>query len=340
MKAAIFSEFGASDVLRIADAPRPEPGPGEVLIRVGAASLNHLDVWVRRGLPIETTMPHIGGSDIAGTVEALGDDVTGVSTGTRVVVDPSVSCGTCEWCLQGEEPLCVRYRILGEHMQGGFAEYVAVPARNLFAIPHSHPFESAAAAPLAFLTAWRALMGRARLRAGETVLITGASGGVSTAAIQIARYIGARVFAVTSTPYVERVKALGADVVYDRADGDFSTRLWKDTGRRGVDIVLDSVGSALWQQNVRSLARRGRMVVYGGTTGPKVEIDVRQMFWKQTCIMGTTMSSRTEFETAMRLVFGGELQPVVDSVLPLEEIRSAHDRIEAGDVFGKIVLVP
>ncbi|HEX6693730.1 MAG TPA: alcohol dehydrogenase catalytic domain-containing protein [Longimicrobiales bacterium] len=318
----------------------PSPGAGEVLVRVGAAALNHLDVWVRRGLPIETTMPHIGGSDIAGTVEELGDGVTGVAAGTRVVVDPSVSCGECEWCMQGEEPLCVKYRILGEHMQGGFAEYVVVPARNLFAIPHDHPFESAAAAPLPFLTAWRALMGRAKLRAGESVLVTGASGGVATAAIQIAKYVGAEVFAVTSTPYVERVKALGAGTVYDRAEGDFALKLWHATDKRGVDVIIDSVGSATWKQNVRSLARRGRLVVYGGTTGPKVEIDVRQLFWKQTSILGSTMASRTEFETAMRLVFGGELKTVVDSVLPLEQIRDAHDRIEAGDVFGKIVLVP
>jgi NADPH:quinone reductase-like Zn-dependent oxidoreductase len=340
MKAALFSEFGDPGVLRVAEVPRPEAGPGEVLIRVGAAAMNHLDVWVRRGLPIETTMPHIGGSDIAGTVEALGPGVTGVTAGTRVVVDPSVSCGRCEWCRQGEEPLCDSYRIIGEHLQGGFAEYVVVPARNLFAIPESFPFESAAAVPLPFLTAWRALVGRAKLRSGESVLITGASGGVSTAAIQIAKYCGAKVYAVTSTRWVSQVEALGADVVYDRSSVDFARALAADTGKRGVDVILDSVGAAIWQQNLRSLARGGRMVIYGGTAGPKVEIDVRALFWKQTSIMGSTMSSRAEFQTAMRHVFAGDMNPVVDSVLPLSDVRVAHERVESGDVFGKIVLVP
>jgi NADPH:quinone reductase-like Zn-dependent oxidoreductase len=340
MKAALFSTFGGADVLGIEDVAQPEPGPGEVLIRVGAAALNHLDVWVRRGLPIETTMPHIGGSDVAGTVAALGAGVTGVVTGTRVVVDPSISCGECEWCRQGEEPLCVRYRILGEHTQGGFAEYVVVPAQNLFPIPADYPFERAAAAPLAFLTAWRALMSRAALSAGETVLVTGASGGVSTAAIQIAKHAGARVFAVTSTEFVERVRELGADVVYDRNAVDFARALAADTNGRGVDVIIDSVGSAIWQQNVRSLARGGRMVIYGGTAGPKVEIDVRALFWKQTSFIGSTMANRTEFETAMRHVFAGDVEPVVDRVMPLEQIRAAHELLEAGDVFGKIVLIP
>jgi NADPH:quinone reductase-like Zn-dependent oxidoreductase len=273
-------------------------------------------------------------------VEELGPDVGGVAVGTRVVVDPSVSCGECEWCLQGEEPLCVTYRILGEHTQGGFAEYVVVPARNLFAIPATYDVTRAAAVPLPFLTAWRALMTRAALRSGETVLVTGASGGVSTAAIQIAKYSGAHVFAVTSSRWVDRVRSLGADVVYNRDEGDYAASLARDTSKRGVDIVLDSVGGALWQQNVRSLARGGRMVVYGGTAGPKVEIDVRAMFWKQTSIMGSTMASRTEFEAAMRHVFAGDFEPVVDSVMPLSEIRTAHERLEAGDVFGKIVLTP
>lgn len=340
MKAAVFSTFGGADVLEIEEVERPVPGPGEVLVRVGAAALNHLDIWVRKGLPIETTMPHIGGSDVAGTVEALGPGVTGVVTGTRVVVDPSISCGECEWCREGEEPLCLKYRILGEHTQGGFAEYVVVPARNLFAIPDGYPFERAAAAPLAFLTAWRALMTRARLREGESVLITGASGGVATAAIQIAKHAGARVFAVTSTRWVEHVRKLGADVAYDRSSVDIARALADDTNKRGVDVIIDSVGSAMWQQNVRSLARGGRMVIYGGTTGPKVDIDVRALFWKQTSFLGSTMSNRTEFGTAMRHVFAGDFEPVVDSVMPLEKIREAHERLEAGDVFGKIVLIP
>lgn len=340
MKAAIFSEYGGPEVLRVEEVETPAPGPGEVLVRVRAASLNHLDVWVRRGLPIETTMPHIGGSDVAGVVEEVGPEVEGVEVDARVVVNPSLWCGRCEWCKRGEEPLCVRYRILGEHTQGGFAEYVVVPAANLYPIPDDVPFEEAAAAPLVFLTAWRGLISRGRLRAGEDVLVTGASGGVSTAAIQIAKLAGARVFAVTTTENVERVRELGADVVYDRTEVDFSRAVWQDTNKRGVDLILDSVGEATWTQNVRALARGGRLVVYGATTGPRSETDLRQLFWKQIEIIGTTMANQREFEEVMKLVFRGELRPVVDVVWPLERIRDAHERLERGEQFGKVVLTP
>ena len=329
-------------MVRIAEVPRPKPGPGEVLIEVKAAALNHLDLWVRRGLPVETTSPHIGGSDVAGVVAELGPGAggAGARVGQRVVVDPSISCGECEWCGRGEEPLCVRYRILGEHTDGGFAQYVVAPARNLYEIPDGYPWDRAAAAPLAFLTAWRALMTKGRLRAGDLVLVTGASGGVSTAGIQIAKRMGARVFAVTSTPHVERVRALGADVVYDRAQGDHSRALWQDTGKRGVDIVLDSVGTAQWSANVRSLARGGRIVVYGATTGHDSQTDLRQVFWKQLEITGSTMANRAEFRAAMDRVFAGELEPVVDVDWPLERAADAHARLEAGEAFGKIVLRP
>jgi NADPH:quinone reductase-like Zn-dependent oxidoreductase len=341
MRAAIFEEHGGPEVIQLRDdIPTPEPGPGEVRLRVGASGMNHLDLWVRRGLPIETTMPHIGGSDIAGTVDALGDGVSGWSAGDRVVVNPSLWCGRCEWCRAGEEPLCVEYRILGEHTQGGFAEYVTVPARNLYRIADDTPFEIAAAAPLAFLTAWRGLVTRARLRDGETVLVTGASGGVATAAVQIAKRLGARVYAVTSTPWVDRVHELGADVVYDRTEPDYGKALWDATGKRGVDVVFDAVGSATFRQNVRSLGRRGRMVVYGATTGATGEVDIRLMFWKQLEILGTTMSNQTEFREVMDRVFHGELTPVVDVAWPLDRAREAHERLEAGEAFGKIVLRP
>jgi NADPH:quinone reductase-like Zn-dependent oxidoreductase len=240
----------------------------------------------------------------------------------------------------GEEPLCVKYQILGEHVQGGFAEFVVVPTANLFPIPEEFSFEEAAAAPLVFLTAWRALMSRAHLRAGESVLVTGASGGVSTAAIQIAKHAGARVYAVTTTDNVERVRALGADVVYDRSEVDFGKQLWNDTEKRGVDVIIDSVGGAFWQQNIRSLARGGRIVIYGATAGPKVEIDLRVLFWKQISVLGSTMSNRSEFEEVMRLVFARELTPVIDKVFALEDIRAAHERLEAGEQFGKIILRP
>jgi NADPH:quinone reductase-like Zn-dependent oxidoreductase len=340
MRAAVFHEFGGPDVVRIEDVARPEPGPGEVRLRVAAAAMNHLDLWVRRGLPIRTTMPHIGGSDIAGTVDAVGHAVGGVASGARVVADPSLSCGECEWCRRGEEPLCTQYRILGEHTQGGFAEYVTVPARNLHAVPDGYPLEQAAAAPLVFLTAWRALMTRARLQPGESVLVTGASGGVATAAVQVARHAGARVFAVTTTENVERVRSLGADVVYDRNEVDFSKEVWRDTGKRGVDVILDSVGRATWQQCTRAVAKAGRIVVYGATTGPVLETDGRLLFWKQLDVLGSTMSNRREFRAVMDLVFAGVLQPVVDVAWPLERARDAHERLEAGAHFGKVVLVP
>ena len=340
MRAAVFSEHGGPDVVEVADVPVPDVLAGEVLVRVVAAGMNHLDLWVRRGLPIETTMPHVGGSDVAGVVERVGPGVDGGWEGARVVVDPSLSCGVCEWCSKGEEPLCVDYRILGEHTNGGFAEFVAVPARNLMRVPADIPLERAAAAPLAFLTAWRGLMTRGRLTAGESVLITGASGGVATAAVRIAKHAGARVYAVTTTDNLERVRALGADVVYDRTAVDYSREVWRDTDRRGVDLIFDSVGEKTWSQNVRAAARAGRIVVYGATTGPRLETDARVLFWKQLELIGTTMSSRTEFRDVMALVFSGALEPVVDVVWNLDRAREAHERLEAGRQFGKIVLTP
>lgn len=340
MKAAIFHEYGGPEVVRVEEVERPAPGPGEVLVQVKAAAMNHLDLWVRRGLPIETTMPHIGGSDIAGVVAELGPGVDGVEVGTHVVVNPSLWCGRCEWCHAGQESMCVRYRIIGEHTQGGFAEYVAVPAANLYPIPDDYPFEKAAAVPLVFQTAWRGLITQGRLRAGMDVLITGASGGAATAAIQIAKHAGARVFAVTTAENVERVKALGADVVFDRKAVDFSAEVWKATGKRGVDVIFDSVGEATFGQNLRALARGGRLVVYGATTGRNGAIDLRNLFWKQFEVVGTTMASRSEFETVMKLVFRGAYEPVIDVVLPLDRAREAHERLERGEQFGKIVLVP
>ncbi len=340
MRAALFHEHGGPDVVRVERVEVPEPGPDEVLLRVEAAAMNHLDLWLRRGLPIETTMPHIGGSDIAGRIDRIGRDVPDLDRAARYVVDPSIGCGECEWCRRGEIPLCVHYRILGEHTNGGFAEYVAVPAANLYAVPASLPLEAAAAAPLATLTAYRALVTRGRLKRGESVLITGASGGVATAAIQIAKHIGARVHAVTSAPYVERVSALGADIVYDREQTDFSREVWRETDRRGVDVILDSVGEAFFAQNVRALARGGRLVIYGATTGPAARLDLRVVFWKQVEVLGSTMATPPEFRAAMALVVQGVVRPVVDRVMPLDQAAAAHEHLESGDAFGKIVLRP
>jgi NADPH:quinone reductase-like Zn-dependent oxidoreductase len=339
MRAAIFRENGGPEVLRVEYVPTPEPGPGEVRIAVRAAAMNHLDLFVRRGLP-GIPLPHIGGSDIAGVVDAAGPGVTGAVPGMRVVVDPTVSCGVCEMCRAGEESLCDEFRILGEHLPGGFAEYVTVPAVNLLEIPDGFDWDAAAAAPLTFLTAWRGLVSRGRLRAGERVLITGASGGVSTAAIQIARHLRAEVHAITTAGCVERVRALGAEHVWDRGQPDHRKRAFEATGRNGFALILDSVGEATWHENIRALSRAGRLVVYGATTGARATTDLRYLFWKQVDILGTTMSNRREFETVMRLVLAGELRPVIDRVFPLAEIAAAHSRLEAGDQFGKIVIRP
>ena len=341
MRAAIFHGNGGPEVVRIEDVPRPVPNPGEVLIEVRAAALNHLDLWVRRGMPIETTMPHVGGSDVSGVVVEVGDGVDEARAGERVVVNPSLFDGTCEWCRRGEESMCVSYRILGEHTDGGFCEYLAVRADRAYPIPDDLSFEEAAALPISYMTAWRALTSRARLQPGEDVLVIGASGGTALAAVQIARMLGARVFAVTrGAQNAARLRELGAEFVYDRAEEDFSPAVFRDTGKRGVDVVVENVGAATWSGSVRALARGGRLVTYGATAGPKVEIDVRVLFWKQLSVLGTTMASVAEFEAMLDAVFSGRLRPVVDSVMPLDQAREAHERLEAGGQFGKIVLVP
>ncbi|HET7322197.1 MAG TPA: zinc-binding dehydrogenase [Longimicrobiaceae bacterium] len=341
MRAAIFHSPGSPEVVRIEEVPRPAPGPGELLIEVRAAAMNHLDLWVRRGLPIETTMPHVGGSDVAGVVAEVGEGVVGWEEGERVVVNPTLSCGRCEWCARGETPLCDRFRIIGEHTNGGFTELLAVPAGNVHRIPDSLSFTDAAAIPVSYQTAWRALIHRARVRAGEDVLVLGASGGTATAAVQIAKLAGARVFAVTSgEERVATVRDLGADVVYDRTREDFSRAVHRDTGKRGVDVVVENVGEATWQGSLRALARNGRLVTYGATTGSVGNTDLQLLFWKQLQIIGSTMATRAEFEEVLRVVARGDLRPVIDSVLPLEKAREAHERLEAGDHFGKIVLTP
>ena len=341
MRACLFRSHGGPDVLRLEEVPRPVPGPGEILVEARAAALNHLDLWVRRGLPLGPALPHVGGADVAGVVAEVGEGVTGWSGGERVVINPTLWCGECRECRRGEESMCATVRILGEHTSGGFAEYVAVPARNAYRLPDSIPFETAAALPVSYQTAWRALLSRARLRAGEEVLVLGASGATAIAAIQIARLAGARVLAVTSgATNVGRVRALGAHVVYDRAEVDFSREVWRETGKRGVDVVVENVGQATWKQSLRSLARGGRLVTYGATTGPDGATDLRVLFWRQLEIIGSTMASRGEFEEMLRVALRGELVPVIDSVVPLDRLAEAQARLEAGDHFGKIIVTP
>ena len=341
MRAAVFEDFGGPEVIEIKQVPVPDPGPGEVRIKVEAAAMNHLDLWVRRGLPIQTPMPHIGGSDIAGVVDMVGTGADDVPLGTRVVVDPSLDYDWYEAQDRGSAFNENPFRIIGEHTQGGFAEYAVVPASNILEIPESFGSAEAAAAGLVFVTAWRALTTRGRLKLGESVLITGASGGVGTAAVQIARSAGAKVFAVTGgTENVGRTQALGADVVYDRFEVDFSREVWGDTNKCGVDVVLDTVGEEIWPHCLRALSRGGRLVTAGATTGSRCVTDVRLVFWKQLEILGSTMGTSAEFRKVMRLVFRGVFDPVIQEVMPLKEARRAHEILEKGNIFGKLVLVP
>ncbi len=338
MQAAVFHENGGPEVISVEKMASPLPGPGEVGIRVEASALNHLDLWVRRGLPFEIPMPHIGGSDIAGTVDRTGPGADQSWLGKRVVVDPSLSY---QWYELGRlAPAATEpFTLIGEHTQGGFADFAVVPAANLLEIPDGVESETAAAAALAGVTAWRGLMSRGRLRAGERVLITGASGGVSTMAIQFAKNAGAEVFAVTSPEYVERVLELGADHAFDRT-GAWSPVLYQKTGKRGVDLCLDSVGEAVWDDLVRSLAVGGRLVSFGATTGASGSVDIRLLFWRQLSILGSTMGTPAEFRAAMHQVFTGAATPPVHEVLPVAQARRAHELLEAGRVFGKIVLKP
>jgi len=313
-----------------------------VLIQVKAISVNRVDLFVRQGWPgMRLTYPHIHGADAAGVVVAVGERVSGVGPGDRVIVNPTLSCGHCEFCLRGEDNLCLEWRLLGEHVRGSYAEYLAVPARNVLKLPDGFPFEQAAAAALVFVTAWHSLITRGQVRAGERVLVVGASGGVNSASIQVAKLAGARVFVVGSNAEkLARARDLGADVLIDRSQEDWSTAVYRLTDRRGVDVVVDNVGQATWFGSIRSLRKGGRLLVVGNTSGPKFELDIRYIFSKHLNIIGSTMGPRSDFNTVMGLVFEGKLRAIVDSVMPLAEARAAHERLAADAQFGKIVLVP
>lgn len=342
MKAVVFYQHGGPEVLQYADRPEPEPQTGEVLVALKAAAMNRLDIWVRNGWPgIKLDYPHILGADGAGVVEAVGAGVTQFVPGDRVVLNGTLSDGTCEFCVRGEDNLCPRYGILGEHRPGTYVEYLAVPERNLMRIPNGFPFEQAAAASLVFLTAWHSLITRGGLRAGESVLIVGAGGGVNTASIQIAKFAGARVFVVgSSAEKCARASELGADVTIDRSKEDWPKAVFNLTQRRGVDVVVDNVGAATMFGSLRAVRKGGRVLTVGNTSGPKFEFDNRYMFGKHITLIGSTMSNRADFSAAMQLVFQGRFSAPIDSAFPLADARAAHERMERGDVFGKIVLIP
>lgn len=340
MKAVRIHEHGGLGVLTYEDAPEPEVGSGDVLIRVKACALNRLDLFVRQGIP-GVTLPHILGSDVAGVIAELGGEVEGYAKGDRVVINPGLSCGDCEYCRRGEDSLCNSYGIIGEHLDGGYAEFVKVPARNLMSIPEEFSFEEAAAAPLVFQTAWRMVLTRAKVRPGEDVLVLGASGGVGTAAVQIAKLAGARVFATAGTDEkLEKLAALGVDVPINYSKTDFSTEIWNLTGKRGVDVVVENVGEATWEGSLRCLARDGRLVTCGATTGPKPTTDIRLVFWRQLRLIGSTMGNRAEFHDVMNLIWQRKLRPVVDRVFALQDAKEAQQVMENGEHFGKLILTP
>ncbi len=338
MKAVRFHQHGGPQVLRFEEVPAPRPGPGEVLIALRAAALNHLDLFVREGIP-GVPLPLIPGSDGAGVIAAQGEGASRFPLGTRVFFDPGISDGTCRYCARGEHSLCDRFQILGEHRDGTYAQAIALPEVNCRKIPEHLSFAEAAAFPLVFLTAWRMLVSKARVQPGETVLILGIGGGVATAALQIAKRAGARVFVTSGSPAkLERARQLGADVGIDHSANDFSREAWNMTGKRGVDIVVDNVGAATWERSIRALARGGRLVTCGATSGPKPDEDLRRIFTKQIAIYGSTMGSRSDWEQLTELLNAGELRPIVDRTFPLERAADAQRALEDRERFGKLVL--
>ena len=340
MKALAFNEFGGPEKLRLQDVPDPKAAPGGVLVRVRACALNHLDIFVREGIPaLKTPLPFWTGCDIAGDVAKVGPDVTGLRVGDRVCVNPNLTCDRCEFCIQGEDSLCVRYGIVGEHLPGGLAELVAVSAENVLPLPAHVSYEHAASFILTNMTAWRMVVTQARVRPGEDVLILGVGGGVSSTAVQIAKLCGARVLVTSSSDAkLERARQLGADVSINYSKEDWESAVYEKTAKRGVDVVLENVGAQTWKQSLRSLRKGGRLVTCGATTGPIAETDIRIVFWKQIHIIGSTMANRREFNDVMRLFFAGRLKAIVDEIVPLKDGAAAQRRLAEGRQFGKIVL--
>jgi len=341
MKAAVIYEHGGRDVLRYAeDLPIPEPGYGEVRLKMGAAALNRLDLFVREGWKgLNLDMPHVTCSDGAGMIDAVGAGVTTLQAGDRVAVDPTIVPPGC--LEQGEDPrFCEGVGIKGEHYPGFGAEYVVVPARNCLKMPDHVSYVQAAAAGLVYVTAWHSLITKGGLRAGESVLLVGASGGVNTASLQIARLAGARRIVVgSSADKCAQAEALGADVTIDRQEEpNWSRAVYGLTNKRGVDVVIDNVGQATLFDSIRAVRKGGRILIVGNTSGPKFELDIRYLFSKQISLVGSTMGPHEDYVTAMKLVFDGKLKPVIGAQLPLTDVAEGHRLLEQGEVFGKVVI--
>jgi NADPH:quinone reductase-like Zn-dependent oxidoreductase len=339
MRAFGFKEHGGPEVLEHLERDKPEPGPGEVLVKTEAVALNHLDIWVREGWPgLDLELPHVLGTDAAGVVADTGPNVQGLDRGDPVVINPALWCGFCRACERGEQSLCENFTILGEHVDGSLAEHVVVPARNVLVRPGRLETEQAAAVPLVFQTAWR-MANRAELRPGNIVFVPGAGGGVASAAIQIAKHLGGHVIASTSSEEKARkAEKIGADDIVDYTDDDWGKQVYELTNGEGVDVVLDSVGQEVWAEAQRFLKDGGDLVCCGATSGPEAQLDLRYVFYNQLSFIGSTMASASEFDEIMSLVFNGWLEPIVDSTFDVDEANKAFEYLEDGRQFGKVVV--
>lgn len=342
MKAVLFSEHGEADVLRYVDAPEPEIKADEVLIEVRACALNHLDVWVRAGLPnVPVPLPHILGNDIAGVVRERGALASWVKVGDEVMLQPGVSCGHCRACLGGADNLCLQYDILGYRRNGGYAQFVSAPAVNVILKPANLSWEEAASLPLTLLTAWHMLVGRAQIQTGETVLVHAAGSGVGVMGIQIAKLRGARVIATASTEEKrERARELGADETVDYTKEDWAREVRGLTGKLGVDVVFEHTGAATWEGSIQALKTGGRLVTCGATSGFAAQTDIRQLFYRHLTFLGSFMGAKFELLDALPFVAEGRVRPVIDRVLSLQDAREAHELMMRREQFGKLVLVP
>jgi NADPH:quinone reductase-like Zn-dependent oxidoreductase len=340
MKAICIHDFGGPEVLRYEDVPDPQPRKDQVLIRVKACAMNHLDLWVRKGLP-GVKLPHIPGSDIAGEIAEVGEYVTGFKTGQRVLVAPMHFCNRCAKCVAGLQNQCPEFTVLGNAVDGGDCELIAVPPVSVIPIPDSLDFNQAASVPLVFLTAWHMLVGRGGIRPGQTVLVLGANSGVGIAGIQIAKLFHCTVITTAGDDRkAAKARELGADYVINHYRQKISEEVRKITAKQGVDIVLEHVGPATWDESIRSLKPGGSLVTCGATTGPQVGFDLRFLFSRNLSILGSYMGTMGELHEVVRHVFNGKLKPVVDRTFPLKEVRAAHEYMENSQMFGKIVLNP
>ncbi|HEV2245727.1 MAG TPA: zinc-binding dehydrogenase [Terriglobia bacterium] len=342
MKAVRFHEHGGLDVLKYEDAPEPVIQPTEVLVKVKACALNHLDLWMRSGVRAwKLPMPHIVGSDISGEVAQVGALVTNARPGDRVLLAPGISCGQCEACWKGLDSACRSFTIFGVMVDGGYAEYVKSPAVNVIPIPGDLSFEEAASVPLVFLTAWHMLLSRARLQPGEDVLVVGAGSGVGIAAIQVAKLVGCRVIATAGNDEkLAKARELGADEGINHTRQSIAEEVARMTGKRGVDVIVEHVGQAVWEDCFNSLATYGRLVTCGTTTGGEVKLNVQALFGRQRSILGSYMGGKGELMDVLKLIGQRKLKPVIDSVFPLSEAREAQRKMESRDFFGKILLRP